>query len=119
MRTICLNTRVDGFPVMLEVSTDVSDLIEKETLLRESAERLRVAFGQTPHLLWEVDIRNRTFSRYDVNMQSCLTNSVIENFPDSLIENGTVHPDSAERFRSFAREIFRGDEGDRCPGEDA
>ena len=111
VRTICLDAKAEDGSLMLEISTDISDLIDKETLLRESYERLRVAFGQTPHLLWEVNIRSRTFSRYDANIQSCMTDTVTENFPDSLIENGVVHPDSASRFRRFGEEILRGNEG--------
>src|SRR5699024_8250675 len=48
-------------PLMLELSTDVSEFMEMERELRESNERLRAAFGQTPHILWEVDLESRTF----------------------------------------------------------
>lgn len=95
-------------PLMLEVSTDISELMEKERQLRESNERLRIAFGQTPHLMWEVDIKKHTYGIYDINRESCEDSAKMEDFPESLLENGMVHPDSAGNFREFARELLGG-----------
>lgn len=95
-------------PLMLEVSTDISELMEKARQLRESKERLRIALGQTPHLMWEVDIKKRIYGIYDINSESCEDSTKMEDFPESLLENGMVHPDSAGNFREFARELLRG-----------
>ena len=55
------------YPVLLELSTDISELIRKDRQLRESNERLRVAFRQTPHRMWEVDIDERTYNTFNID----------------------------------------------------
>lgn len=96
------------YPVMLELSTDISELIQTERRLRESNERLRVAFGQTPHSLWEVDLEERTFNVYNVNEQCCQRNLEVRDFPGSFLKKGIVHPDSAEDFRMFTEKLLKG-----------
>ena len=108
VRTVKIDYPASRYPVVLELSTDISALVETQFRLRESNERLRVAFEQTPHILWEVDIQNRTFHTYDVNAQSCRADSMFENYPESLIENGIIHPDSVANFRVFAAELLNG-----------
>ena len=97
-----------SYPVMLEVSTDISELVETQRRLYESNERLRVAFGQTPHVLWEVDIEKRTFNTYNVNTQTCAQDTMLENFPEAMIESGMIHPSSAANFRLFADALLEG-----------
>lgn len=105
-----------GVPVILEISTDVTELIETEEKLRESNERLWIAFGQTPNIFWEVDLETRDFTLYtmedDINTGIMKHNVFTANFPEGLIENGMVHPDSADNFRKFARGILRGKKAD-------
>ncbi len=100
------------YPVVLELSTDVTDLIRTESELEESNERLRVAFGQTPHLMWEVDIEKRTYNTFNVREQCCCPETVVEGFPESFIENGIVHPNSRTEFRKFAEDLLSGKRGD-------
>lgn len=79
-------------PVILEISTDVTELIETEEKLRESNERLWIAFGQTPNIFWEVDLETRDFTLYtmedDINTGIMKHNVFTANFPEGLIENG-------------------------------
>lgn len=100
------------YPVVLELSTDVTDLIRTESELEESNERLRVAFGQTPHLMWEVDIEKKTYNTFNVDEQRCSPETVVEGFPESFIENGFVHPDSRMEFKEFAEDLMGGKRGD-------
>lgn len=99
-------------PVLLEISTDVSNVILAERKLLESSDRLRVAFRQTPHVLWEVDISAGTYNIFNVDEQQCSPATVIEGFPDAFLEKGIVHPDSAEDFLKFASEMLGGKKGD-------
>lgn len=103
-------------PVILEISTDVTELIKAERKLRESNERLWVAFGQTPHILWEVDLETKEFVLYGVDDDTDtgirMRNVLTVKFPEGLIENGMIHPDSAENFRKFAQGILRGKKAD-------
>ena len=98
------------FPVMLEVSTDITELVEKEHELQESNERFRVAFGQTPHVMWEVDVKKRIFNSYAANTNCFHADFSMKEFPDSLIEEGVIHPSSASDFREFAEKLLRGNE---------
>lgn len=96
------------YPVMLEISTDISEVIEKDRQLQESNERLRVAFRQMPHILWEVDLGTRTFNTYNVEKQCCLEETAIEDFPWSFLDQGIIHTDSAADFRDFAENLLAG-----------
>ena len=100
-----------NYPVMLELSTDISDRIRAEQQLRESNDRLRVAFRQTPHILWEVDIEARTYNTFNIDEQKCSPDTVIEDFPQAFLDKGLVHADSAEGFRSFAEKLLKGKSG--------
>ena len=100
------------YPVMLEISTDVSNLMATERKLMETSDRLRVAFQQIPHLLWEVDINAGTYNTFNVDDQECDPDTVITGFPQSFVERGIVHPDSSEQFRRFAESMMGGKKGD-------
>ena len=67
-----------------------------------------MAFGQTPHVLWEVDIEKRTFNTYNVNTQTCAQDTMLENFPEAMIESGMIHLSSAANFRLFADALLEG-----------
>lgn len=96
------------YPVMLELSTDVSELIKTERALRISNERLRVAFRQLPHILWEVDLEERTFSIYNVDEQKCQQDTKVRDFPEAFLDRHIVHPDSASDFGEFAKNLLSG-----------
>lgn len=98
-------------PVLLELSTDISRLIETEDQLRESNDRLSVAFRQTPNVLWEVNIGARTYNIFNVDEQKCSPDTVIKDFPESFLERGIIHPESASDFRAFADDLMRGKNG--------
>ena len=42
------------------ISTDITELMEKGEKLKECSERLKVACGQTPQVLWEVNIERKS-----------------------------------------------------------
>ena len=98
-------------PVMLEVSEDISELMDKERQLSESGERLKVACEHSPKVLWEVDVRNKNFKMYNTDMLSYTGENGIYNFPEGLLENGMIHPHSADNFQVFAEDILRGEKG--------
>lgn len=96
------------YPVLLEVSRDISKSVETEKKLCENNERLRIAFRQIPNVLWEVDISARTYNIYDVDAQMCRPETEIGDFPRSFVEKGLVHRDSAENFLGFANRMISG-----------
>lgn len=93
-------------PVMLVTSTDISAYKESEYRLQELNDRLQIAFEQTNQTMWEVDLSEMTFRMF--SSRFAVPDSAGENFPEDLIASGWVHPDSAPRFREFARELCVG-----------
>ena len=92
----------------MELSTDISQLMESERRLNESNERLRTVIGQKTCLVWEVDIRQRSFHVFDVDTQSCADQESGAKFPDAFLKGKIVHDDSAANFREFAEDILNG-----------
>lgn len=99
------------YPVMLELSNDISELIDMELRVSESNEMLKVAFGQTPHQLWEVDLKEKTFHVYNEETQKLQPENSVVEFPRTFFEKGIVHPESREQFCEFAEGLLNGKEG--------
>lgn len=95
-------------PVMLITATDVSAYKENERRLQEGNECLRAAFSQTAQSLWEVDTAAGTISVYDSDGRLIAPELTQSAFPESLIDNGWVHPNSVPRFREFAADLLSG-----------
>lgn len=95
-------------PIVLEISHNITALQQLKNRHDEDREWLRYVVGRTDCQLWEADLKTRTFRLlYTKNMLDG-RQSVYENFPDSLVESGRVHRDSAARFREFAEGMFSG-----------
>ena len=95
-------------PVMLVTNTDITRFKEQEQRLQEINERLRVAFEQTSQILWEVDIASQTAQFFGEESSFRIPREERTGFPESLISSGWIHPDSASRFREFARDLLEG-----------
>lgn len=81
VRAARVKYRGGSYPVMLELSNDVSSVIDTEQKLRESIERFKVAFRQTSFVLWEVDIRKRIFRLYNADRQQYRPEITLSDFP--------------------------------------
>ncbi len=104
-------------PLLLELSRDISGTMETRELLQESAERFQVAFGQSRNRLWEVSLSARSFRLYhagvtDSGALSSSPDEILSDFPETLISNGLIHPDSVEPFLDFAANLLAGKEAD-------
>ena len=78
----------------------------------EKKEWLYFLARETGCQLWEVDLKTKVFRFFYFDQPSDGRKTVYENFPDSLIETGRIHKDSASRFRSFAKEMLEGKAAD-------
>ena len=67
--------------------------------------------GQAPHVLWEVDIPDRSYHIYDIEKAAPDDRTAMENFPECFFERGMVHLDSEEAFRGFAGALLNGSTG--------
>lgn len=112
VKTVRLDQEEDGCPLMLEISEEVSALIDTQEQLRESNERLKVMLAQSAHVLWEVDIPGRSFALYDGKESPADKKIITEDFPEGMIKDGVIHPDSAANFRKFSDALLKGKEAD-------
>ena len=100
------------YPVMLELSSDISETVALEESLAESQAHLLAVLDQNPHPLWQVDIAKRSVRTYNAVSQSAIPEREFKNFPETLISRGIVHSDSAENFRKFAADLLAGKKED-------
>ena len=94
--------------VMLVLVRDISASRKSEDLIFESSELLKLALERGSRVLWEVDVASRRFRLFNGKRQIGIASAQLENFPESLIEKGWVHPDSVARFRVFAEAMLGG-----------
>ena len=95
-------------PVILITFTDVTKFRANELQLRTENQRLRAAFEQTDYYLWEVQIPEKSVSFFSRSAQAERPLISQISFPEALISNGWIHPDSVDRFRQFADEMLKG-----------
>ena len=93
---------------VLEVSYNVSGLRQLKEHFYEKDEWLRFIARQTDYQLWDADLRTGVFRLLYTNGLLGERQTVYENFPESLIESGRVHKDSAESFLRFAEGMLHG-----------
>lgn len=98
----------DRVPVMLVTTTDVSQFKETQQRQEEQIRRLQAAFDQTSKRIWEVDVLGRTFRGYTQDGKAYTLGDGSYRFPDDLIANDWIHPNSVARFRSFADDLLGG-----------
>lgn len=129
-------------PVLLEISRDITASMKTGAQLQESLERFQVAFGQSHSRLWEVTLSDRIFRIYPPGIDHTASRHIrvqnapsgnaettgtdpfyseapsffqgeeFSHFPESLIANGLVHPDSAEPFLLFSENLLAGKDAD-------
>ena len=97
------------YPVMLVTTTDISRFKTNERRLEEINQRLQIALDQTTQSLWEVDLSSRCFRMFNHTGQPVHeAQAEGARFPEWLLENGLIHPDSVPRFREFAQQLLSG-----------
>ncbi len=94
------------YPVLLEILQDISEVRKKEQRLAECEKMLSMAFENTTRVMWEVDIKSKQYTFVDSRNGFGVKSETIDDFPESLIAFGWVHPDSAAAFREFGNEIL-------------
>lgn len=95
-------------PVFMEISQNISELMETRQQLQENSALLHVALGQSRSVLWEVGHSDRVLHIHRINAPSYTPDIIFDNFPDALLESGFIHPDSASNFRRFAAGLLDG-----------
>lgn len=95
-------------PMMMVTTTDVSKLKETQQDQADQLRRFQTAFDLTSKRAWEVDLSTRRFRGDILGGDDDPPHGDPSPFPDSLIDNGWIHPDCVARFRRFAHELLNG-----------
>ena len=99
----------DGpYPVMLITTNNISDFREKESALKKEVDILRTALEQTSKQMWEVELSTGEFKAFGRNGRIKILKDEKLTFPEGLIDNGFIHPNSVPLFRSFAEKLLNG-----------
>lgn len=84
-------------------------LMVEKTLLQLSDERFRLALKSSSVVIWDYDVKTKTIIQSEHSQQHFGEQRKIENVPESLIENGVIHPNSAENFRRMVKKLHIGE----------
>ncbi len=79
--------------------TDVDEEVNSRQKLQESADIINAAMKSANMSVWSYDIAKRQIVQRDDSAIQNGYSKVIDNIPDSLIESGYVHPDSAKEYQ--------------------
>lgn len=88
---------------------DISEQKESEQALRIDEERFRIAFSQIDSTIFDYNILTRVMYHADRSAGLFGLGQYTENVPDSLVESGLIHPDSASEFLELYRLIREGE----------
>lgn len=100
----------DGPFVLIGMIMDITERREMEERLRRTEQLFKVGRTHTRLSMWELDIRKRRIIQTDESIETHGFGEIIENVPESLIECGYVHPESAAAIRRLYRDVENGKE---------
>ncbi len=105
----CVSVRQQRQAVLLAIVTDVTNLKETELNYEEQKQQLETVLKVSDIVTFEVDIYNHVLHVTDATVKKYgIDTFSIENMPESLIENGAIHPDSVKECRRMYSEIYAG-----------
>ncbi|MEG1848483.1 MAG: diguanylate cyclase [Lachnospiraceae bacterium] len=94
-------------PTSFSVGIDITEYkYNKE--LQQNAEIYLLAMAQTSNCVWEYDIATKCMSSSESLFNIFGLKGNIENVPESLIEQGLIHPDYVQETRRMYQDLERG-----------
>ncbi|MEG1799032.1 MAG: diguanylate cyclase [Synergistaceae bacterium] len=93
--------------IVLERRT-VKIIKEEHKRTQESNEKFRVAMQSMGATTWDYDLKAHEIIPTEESNELHGFTSSVKNVPNSLIDSGYVHPDSAEEFRAMYARLFAG-----------
>ena len=106
--------REDGKDVFFCVAIDISERKKIEEELRINEERFRIALAQTYNTIFDYDIKTRVMIHAYKSASMYGFDNRMENVPDALVENKTIHPESVGVFLEMYRKIRAGEPTAAC-----
>lgn len=94
-------TEQNGVVTIFATYSDVSELTRVDHILD-------AALVNTGVSIWEYDFRRRCIIQYQISTEMHGFEQIVPNVPESLVESGFVHPDSAEAFYEMYDKLRQG-----------
>lgn len=101
----------NGGKTMHCVIVDITQRKQMEQELRINEERFRIALEQMDNTIFDYNIRTRVMNHAYKSAEVYGLTKEMENVPESLVENGTIHPDSVPGYLEMYRKICAGAPG--------
>lgn len=92
-----------------QLEDDRIELINANKDLTYSNERMRIALDSSSVVLWDYDIAKKRIIQNKRSAQVHGLDAVVKNVPESLVDSGFVHSDSAEEFLAMYDKLFAGE----------
>ncbi len=96
------------------VTMDIGQRKFYEQELRINEERFRLALAQTDNTIFDYDIEKRQMIHANKAGSMYGIENITENVPDSLVENGIIHPDTTNVFLEMYGKIRSGEPSASC-----
>lgn len=96
------------------VVMDITKRKKMEEEMRINEERFRIAFAQIDSTIFDYDIKTRVMIHADKSGEMYGIAHRTENVPDSLVEGGVIHPDTAKVFLEMYHKIRTGAPSASC-----
>lgn len=101
-------TDSDGTALMLGMIMDITERRELEEKLTRTEQLFKIARKNTRLNMWELDIPQKRIIQTEESQRVHGHGAIIENIPETLIEDGHVHPDDVETVREFYKKVENG-----------
>lgn len=96
--------------VVIEYINDITEQKKAQKNLKLGEERLSTAIRHSGIQFWEYDVNNNKVYMSDFSQESYNLPHTMENFPDSFLEIGLVHPDDEDNYREIHEKLKNGAE---------
>lgn len=98
----------EGTPIMLGMIMNITRRRELEEKLMRTEQLFKIARKNIRLNMWELDICKKQIIYTEESQSIYEDGMIIENVPETLIENGRIHPNDVEIVRRFYKEVEEG-----------